>query len=158
MSKQNIIRLAISLAICYLAGAVGSIFTWPAVEYWYQSLIKPGFAPPDWLFAPVWLILYAVMGFSFYLVWRSGLQNKDSRSAFILFLVHLLVNVGWSVAFFGFQSPFWGLMMIILLWGLIFALVIAFAHVRSLAAVLLIPYWAWVTFAGVLNWTIWLLN
>ena len=158
MSKQNIIRLAISLAICYLAGAVGSIFTRPAVEYWYQSLIKPGFAPPDWLFAPVWLMLYAVMGFSFYLVWRSGLQNKDSRSAFILFLVHLLVNVGWSVAFFGFQSPFWGLMMIILLWGLIFALVMAFAHVRSLAAVLLIPYWAWVTFAGVLNWTIWLLN
>jgi tryptophan-rich sensory protein len=158
MSKQNIIRLSISLAICYLAGAVGSIFTRPAVEYWYQSLIKPGFAPPDWLFAPVWLMLYAVMGFSFYLVWRSGLQNKDSRSAFILFLVHLLVNVGWSVAFFGFQSPFWGLMMIILLWGLIFALVMAFAHVRSLAAVLLIPYWAWVTFAGVLNWTIWLLN
>lgn len=158
MSKQNILKLAISWLVCYLAGTIGSLFTQPAVESWYQSLIKPGFSPPDWLFAPVWLVLYALMGIAVYLIWRSGLENKSARTAFVIFFIHLLINVGWSIVFFGFQNIFWGLMTIMILWGFILFLLLAFRRVSKLAAVLLVPYWLWVTFAGVLNWFIWLLN
>ncbi len=158
MTKQNIVKLLFSIAICHLAGFVGSFFTRPAIETWYALLEKPAFSPPNWLFAPAWLTLYTLMGIALYLVWQKGLHQKNARRAFVLFLVHLLFNAFWSVAFFGLESPFWALIVIVLLWLFILWLVGLFSRVSKAAAYLLIPYWLWVSFAAALNFAIWQLN
>ncbi len=158
MTKQNIVKLLFSIVLCHLAGFVGSFFTRPAIETWYAFLEKPDFAPPNWLFAPAWLTLYTLMGVALYLVWQKGLRHKHVRRTFVLFLIHLLFNAFWSVAFFGLESPFWALIVIALLWLFILWLIGLFSRVSKAAAYLLIPYWLWVSFAAVLNFAIWQLN
>lgn len=158
MKKENTIKLIISIALCQAAGLIGSVFTAPAIAGWYSGLIKPGFNPPSWVFGPVWTLLYTLMGLSLYLIWREGIKQKKVRQAVIIFIIHLAFNTVWSIIFFGFQSPAWAFVDIILLWLMIGLIIHYFWKIKKLSAYLLIPYWAWVSFAAVLNFYLWRLN
>jgi benzodiazapine receptor len=148
----------VSIVACLAAGAIGSIFTRQAIPTWYATLDKPVFNPPNWLFSPVWTLLYILMGIAAFLVWRKGLENKQVRIALIVFLVQLVLNALWSVAFFGLESPLYGLIVIVALWLAILVTVLRFYRISLTASVLLWPYLLWVSFAAVLNSSIWLLN
>ncbi len=152
------IKLAASVVLCLLAGFVGSIFTTPKIDGWYASIHRPSFTPPGWLFGPVWTLLYVLMGIALYLVWRKGLAAKGVKIALAVFLVQLALNALWSFAFFGAESPLAGLVVIVALWGMIAASIAAFAPVSRAAAALLVPYILWVSFATILNASIYLLN
>jgi len=158
MAVGNAVRLVVAVVLCELAGVVGSVFTFPSIPTWYASLEKPSFNPPNWLFGPVWLILYALMGVAVYFVWGKGLESKGARVALSVFVVQLFLNVLWSNVFFGLHSVFYGFVIIVALWVSIVLTVVAFARVSKTASVPLLPYLLWVSFASVLNYYIWLLN
>jgi len=152
------IKLMISIAICLLAGVLGSVFTTPAIPTWYATLIKPSFAPPNWLFFPVWTALFIMMGISLFLVWQKGLENVQIKIAISIFGVQLILNVIWSAAFFGLRSPLAGLIEICILWIFIVVTILKFMKISKTAGLLLIPYIFWVSFAAVINFFIWRLN
>jgi len=158
MRIRDIWKLVVSIIACLAAGAIGSIFTRQAIPTWYATLEKPAFNPPNWLFAPVWTLLYLLMGVAAFLVWRKGLENRQVRIALIVFLVQLVLNALWSVAFFGLESPLFGVVVIAALWVAILFTVLKFYRISLAASVLMWPYLLWVTFAAVLNVSIWLLN
>ena len=153
-----IIRLIISILVCQLAGFVGSIFTRASVSTWYATLNKPSFTPPSWLFGPVWISLYALMGISAFLIWNQGLEKEEVKVALIFFGIQLVLNAFWSAAFFGLRSPFAGLIVIVALWIFILLTVLYFFRVSSTAGVLLLPYIGWVSFAAVLNVSLFFMN
>lgn len=155
---SNIIKLILSIVICQAAGIIGTIFTGDSVLGWYAGLNKPSFNPPDWIFGPVWITLYILMGISLFMIWREDLKNKDVRSAFNLFMVQLVFNTAWSIVFFGAHSITGGLIIIIILWILILMTIIKFVKISRFAGILLIPYLLWVSFATVLNFFIYKLN
>ena len=155
---KNIIKLIISIIICQLAGIIGSFFTSPSIPTWYASLNKPEFNPPNWIFAPVWITLFLLMGISLYIIWSSKTKISYKKTAFIFFGVQLLLNTLWSIIFFGFQSPFYAFIEIILLWFSILITIIVFYRISRPAAYLLVPYILWVSFAAVLNFFIFILN
>jgi benzodiazapine receptor len=152
------IKLAASVVLCMLAGFVGSIFTTPKIGGWYAGIAKPSFNPPNWIFGPVWTALYAMMAIALYLVWRKGLAAKGVKVALAVFFVQLALNTLWSYAFFGAQSPLAGLVVIVALWAMIAASIAAFAPISRAAAMLLVPYILWVSFASILNASIYSLN
>lgn len=154
----NFFHLLIAILICEGAGVLGSVFTMPAIPAWYASLARPSFAPPNWVFGPVWTLLYALMGVAVYLVWRKGMQKIEVRESVMLFGVHLFVNVLWSYLFFGLKNPALAFADILLLWSLIGFLIYKFRGIDFRAALLLLPYFAWVSFATILNYSIWVLN
>jgi benzodiazapine receptor len=154
----DIWRLVISIFICQLAGIIGSVFTTSAIPTWYASLKKPAFSPPNWLFGPVWIILYLLMGIALFIIWRKGLDTPYVRGGLTIFGVQLIFNVLWSIAFFGLKSPIGGLFIIIILWITILLTIIQFSKLSELATVILIPYIVWVSFAAVLNLSLYLLN
>ena len=156
MSKK-ILTLFASIIIAQLAGAVGSIFTAPSIQSWYVFLEKPFFAPPNWLFAPAWITLYALMGIAAFLVWQKR-RKVEVKSALYFYFAQLLLNASWSVAFFGLQNPFLGFLVIIALWLLILVTMVKFYKIERIAGLLFIPYILWVTFATMLNFAIWQLN
>lgn len=156
--KENVSRLLVSIIICLLAGAIGSIFTSSSLESWYLLLEKPAFNPPSWVFFPVWTTLYVLMGISLYLVWEKGLQQKEVRVGVFLFGLQLGLNILWSFLFFGLQSPYLAFLEILLLWLAILLTAIQFWKVSKAASYLLIPYLLWVSFAALLNYQIWVLN
>jgi benzodiazapine receptor len=158
MTKKDLFKLILSLIICQLAGFVGSLFTSPSITAWYAYLNKPSFTPPNWLFSPVWISLFVVMGVSLFLVWQKTLHNPEVRVALLWFFVQLVLNVLWSAIFFGLKSPFFAFVEIIFLWIAILIAIIKSFRVSGLAGVLLIPYILWVSFAAVLNFSIWNLN
>lgn len=158
MKARDIGKLLTSVIIVQGAGLIGSLATFTSINTWYKELAKPPFNPPNWIFGPVWTTLYLLMGVALYLVWDKGLKSKKVRFAFWLFIAHLVVNFGWSVVFFGMHSLFGGFVMIILLALCIVALIWKFYEINRVAACLLVPYLLWVSFAGVLNTAIWLLN
>jgi len=159
MKLNKIGKFIISILICQLAGVIGSFFTAPAIPTtWFAELKKPGFFPPVWLFAPAWITLFFLMGISLYLIWGRGLEKKEVRVALIIFGIQLIFNILWSVLFFGLKSPFWGLIDIVLMWFAILATIFSFYKISSKAAFLLIPYILWVSFATLLNFSIWRLN
>jgi translocator protein len=158
MKNKKTLKLVASIALCHLAGVIGSFFTRPAIAGWYASLNKPLFSPPNWLFAPAWLTLYTLMGIALYLIWQKGLGEKKNKFAFYLFLGHLAVNALWSIVFFGLRSPLWAFVVIFILWLLIIWLTALFFKIDKRAAYLLVPYWLWVSFASLLNFSIWYLN
>lgn len=127
---------------------------------WYRELEKPWFNPPAWIFGPVWTMLYAAMGVAAWMVWRSSDEkNGTNRNvALILFAVQLVLNAIWTPLFFGMQRPDFALMDIVLLWAAIAATMAQYWRVSRGAAVLMLPYWAWVSFAAILNGAIWWLN
>ncbi len=155
---MNIIKLLSSIVICQAAGVIGSLFTTPSIPTWYASIEKPSFTPPNGVFGPVWITLFLLMGIALFLVWREGLGDRRVRSAFIIFMVQLILNVLWSVAFFGMRSPLAGLVVIIVLWAAILLTVINFFGISRVAGALLVPYIAWVSYAAVLNGALYILN
>jgi tryptophan-rich sensory protein len=157
-ASMNVIKLAASIGLCLIAGALGSMFTTPQIPGWYANLAKPSFNPPSWLFGPVWTALYVMMGISLFLVWRAGLAERRVQLAVGFFIAQLACNVCWSYAFFGRQSPLAGLVVIVALWILIVITILASAPVSKAAALLLIPYLLWVSFASILNASLWRLN
>jgi benzodiazapine receptor len=158
MSLKYISKLVISIVACLAAGAIGSVFTRNAIPTWYATQAKPPFTPPNWLFAPVWTLLYILMGVAAFLVWRNGLKNRQVRMALTVFLIQLVLNVLWSVAFFGLESPMYGLIVISILWVAILVTIVLFFRISRGASFLMWPYLLWVSFAAVLNSSIWLLN
>jgi translocator protein len=142
------------IALCFLAAATGAI--WSPGD-WYAQLQKPAWNPPNWIFGPVWTTLYALMGVSAWLVWRPR-GFAAVRGALSLFLVQLALNALWTPVFFGLHLLGGGFLVIVLLWLAIIATIRAFARVNRVAAVLLVPYLLWVSFASVLNLTLWRLN
>ncbi len=144
-------KLILSIGLCLGAGFIGSIFTTSSIPTWYAALNKPPFSPPDWVFAPVWTILYIFMGISLYLVWI-----KKSVSA--IFWIQLILNISWSIVFFGMKNPSLAFVNILALWIGIFLTIKAFYKINRLAGQLLFPYIAWVSFAALLNLSIVILN
>ena len=155
---SNFLKLVLSILICQLAGITGALFTAGSVSGWYATLIKPSFNPPDSVFAPVWTVLYLLMGISMFLIWKEGLRNKEVRNAFILFIVQLVFNTLWTIIFFGARSITGGFVIIVILWILILICIFRFLRISKTAGMLLIPYFFWVAFAAVLNCYIMILN
>jgi len=147
------IALIVWLVVSLAAGGVGALATRNAREF-YASLAKPAWAPPGWLFCPVWTVLYVLMGVAAWLVWRSAGWSGASV-ALSLFLVQLVCNAAWSWIFFAWRSGALAFADIVLLLVLIVATMLAFARVHGLAALLLLPYLAWVVFATALTFAIW---
>lgn len=158
MQKRVISKLIVSLIICQLAGFVGSLFTTPSVPVWYASLAKPSLTPPNWIFSPVWIILFVLMGISLFLLWEKTLHYPGVKTVMSWFAVQLVLNMLWSFLFFGLKSPFFALIEIIILWIAIFITILKSLRVSKLSGMLLIPYLVWVTFAAGLNYSIWTLN
>lgn len=156
-SRRVLIAVAFILG-CEAVGAVAGWATQTSVTTWYPTLAKPWFTPPDWLFAPVWTALYAMMGFAAFLVWREGTDRSSVRTALGLFGVQLALNAGWSFAFFWARSPGVGLVVIVMLWGVLAGTTARFFRVRAAAGALLVPYLLWVTYAAALNAGVWVLN
>ncbi len=142
--------VALSLAV----GAIGGFATTQSVVEWYPTLNKPSWTPPSWLFGPVWTALYIMMAVAAWLVWQRG----DSKYALILWGGQLLLNLAWSILFFGARSPTLGLIDIIALWVAIAATIFLFAQKSRGAAFLMVPYLCWVSFATALNAAIFMLN
>lgn len=155
---QNWQKATISIITCELVGILSTPFTVSAISSWYAYLNKPAFSPPNWIFAPVWTLLYLLMGISLYLIWKQGWHKKSVKTAIKLFLVHLVFNFMWSILFFGLRSPLLGLLDILVLLMLIVWSIKKFYPLSKLSAYLLIPYLAWVSFATALNAAIFLLN
>lgn len=150
-------KLAISIFLTLLAGAISSIFTYPSILSWYVYLKKPALTPPNWVFAPVWTALYILMGVAAYLVWIEK-KNKKSKPAMQLYWAQLALNSAWSIVFFGLQQLFASSIIIVLLLALIALTILKFKKISKKAAYLLVPYILWVTFASYLNISVWLLN
>ncbi len=155
-STQALALLA-SVAICFSAAAIGSVATASAIDSWYAGLTKPDWNPPNWVFGPVWTTLYLMMAASAWLVWRQA-GWRASKLPLSIFGVQLLLNTCWSLLFFGWQQPGWAFLEIIVLWLAIAVCGMVFCRRSALAAWLLAPYLAWVTFAAVLNFAIWQMN
>jgi len=152
------IKLIASIIICQLAGIIGSIFTAPSIPTWYATLQKPFFTPPSWVFAPVWITLFLLMGISLYLIWEKGLGIKNVRIAVSIFGAQLILNTVWSFLFFGLQNPFLAFIEILILWIFILASIILFYRISKKAGIILVPYIVWVTIATALNYSVWILN
>lgn len=158
MSRTKVFKFIVSILICQGAGVVGSLFSLPAIPTWYATLQKPSFNPPNWVFAPVWTLLFLLMGISLYLIWDKGLENKRAKVAIVIFAIQLVLNILWSFLFFGLQSLLYAFIEIIILWLAILLTIISFYKIFKIAAYLLLPYILWVSFASVLNFSILILN
>jgi tryptophan-rich sensory protein len=158
MKIIDILKLVASIILCQMAGLIGSIFTTPAIPTWYESLKKPLFNPPNWIFGPVWVSLYLLMGISLFVIWQRRENNLQAKKGLVVFFAQLILNAFWSVAFFGLKSPFLGLIIILLLWFAILFTIQHFIKISKIAALLLLPYILWVSFAVVLNFSLWILN
>lgn len=159
MKINNTLKFIISIVACQLAGFVGAIFTMPSIQSgWYAELAKPALNPPSWIFGPVWTALFVMMGVAVFLVWKRGFDRRDVKIALIIFDIQLLLNIFWSIIFFGWQSPGGAFAEIIFLWFVILVTVVIFARISRPAMLLLIPYIIWVSFAGYLNFSIWQLS
>lgn len=154
---RQTIRLAVSIAICFGAAGFGSMLTTPSIRGWYATLAKPAWTPPNWVFGPVWSLLYLAMAVAAWLVWRR-VGFPRASSALNLFAVQLVLNVCWSAIFFGAHRPGLAFAEIVLLWLAILATMIAFRPHSRAAAWLMLPYLLWVAYAAALNFSIWRLN
>jgi len=148
----------LSILICELAGLIGSLFTTPSIPGWYAGLIKPAFNPPNWLFGPVWITLYALMGLAAWLVYDKGVRRADVKRALFVFVAQLILNVLWSIMFFGAHQILGAFVIIVALWILILGTILRFLKISKAAAYLLVPYLLWVGFATVLNVSLYILN
>jgi len=151
------IAIIISIVIAQSAGLIGSVFTTSAIPSWYADLAKPSWNPPSWLFGPVWLTLYTLMGIAAYFVYQKK-ELPGAKIALIIYGVHLALNVLWSILFFGLKNPGLAFLEILILLGFIIATTILFWRINTWAGILFLPYIVWVSFATILNYTIWRLN
>lgn len=155
---KKIIKFLVSIFLCQMAGIIGIGFTSAAITLWYNTLNKPFFNPPAWIFGPVWTLLYIMMGIALFLVWEKETQRQKKRKALLFFGLQLVLNAIWSPVFFGLRSPALGLIIIVFLWISILLTIINFYKLSKTATGLLVPYFVWVSFAAVLNFSIWQLN
>ncbi len=156
---QKILRIAVVLMTCLVVGYLSGMVTKDSITTWYPTLVKPSFNPPNWIFAPVWTILYIMMGVAGGMVWNRMEQDAENvKKAFMFFIIQLALNAIWSLLFFYLHNPFLSLIEIVLLWLMIFETYTQFKKIDKVAGMLLIPYLAWVSFAMVLNGSIWWLN
>jgi len=156
--NKKLARILIAVAICLFVGFMSGFATQSSISDWYVSLNKPSFNPPNWIFAPVWTVLYVLMGVAAGIVWSKGFYHKLVKTALYHFIFQLLFNAAWSIVFFGLRSPFYAFLIIIVLLILIILTMKWFRIVNKTAAYLLIPYLLWVSFATLLNLSIWQLN
>lgn len=155
---RNLLKLIVCIGVCQLAGVIGSVFTMENIPTWYASLNKPPLQPPNWLFGPVWITLYTLMGISIFLVIKNGLNKPGVKSAAGLFAVQLVLNTLWSIVFFGMHELLMSVFIIAALWIMILLTMLKFKPISFTAAVLLLPYLLWVSFASYLNSAILVLN
>jgi tryptophan-rich sensory protein len=154
---QQIVVLVAFIVLCLAVGGVGSYATLPEIPTWYATLAKPSFNPPNWIFGPVWTTLYILMALAAWLVWRTA-GWPGAAGALGLFLFQLALNLAWSFIFFAWHRLGLALVEVLVLLAAIVATALAFRRHSRLAALLLIPYICWVTFASLLNAMIWRLN
>jgi translocator protein len=152
------IKLAVSLVLPLAVGGIAGLFTTPEISGWYQTINKPWWQPPNWVFGPVWVVLYILMGIAFYLVWITNAPRKIKRMAVTLWLIQLVFNFFWSFIFFKKHQIDWALGEIVILWFFILLTMLSFGRISKLAAWLMVPYISWVTFATLLTLTIYQLN
>jgi tryptophan-rich sensory protein len=157
MGNSNSFKLVISILVTVGVGSLGGIFTISEIPNWYAGLHKPSFNPPNWLFGPVWTLLYLLMGIAFYLVWKQK-DSPERNIGLILFALQFLLNFFWSIIFFKLHQLGWALVEIIAMWLFIFLTIIWFGKISATASWLLVPYISWVSFATILNAAIWRLN
>jgi benzodiazapine receptor len=155
-AAQQGVGLAVSVLLTFAAAGVGALASVEAATF-YEQLIRPAWAPPAWLFGPVWTFLYALMAVAAWLVWRAH-GVAGARAALAVFLAQLAANALWSWLFFAWQQGALAFAEVLLLWGLIVVTVVAFWRLNVVAAVLLLPYLVWVTFASALTFVVWQLN
>lgn len=155
---RRIVGIAVFVVICELAGVAGSLFTRPAIPGWYAGLAKPSFNPPNWIFGPVWIALYALMGIAAWLVYVRGTERPEVKQALFAFAAQLGLNVLWSVMFFGARRILGAFIIIVALLVVILGLIPRFHRISRAAGYLLVPYFLWVGFAAVLNAAIYVLN
>lgn len=152
------IGITASILLCEFVGIAGSFFTISSIGAWYGTLNKPFFSPPNWIFGPVWSLLYALMGVSFYLVWEKFKKTKKGHEAIKFFVIQLILNGVWTPVFFGVHDILLALIIILVMWLFILKTILAFAKINKTASYLLYPYLAWVSFASLLNFSLWFLN
>ncbi len=156
---NKIYKILVMVATCLVIGYFSGMVTRSAITTWYPTLVKPSFNPPNWIFAPVWTMLYIMMGVAAGLVWdRIGQQKEVVKNALVFFAVQLVLNALWSFLFFGLKNPMLSGLEIVILWLMIFETYSKFIKINKIAGYLLIPYLFWVSFASVLNGSIWWLN
>jgi translocator protein len=158
MRIHHAAKLVIAVGVSEVAGVLGSFATASSVSTWYAALEKPVLNPPSWVFGPVWVTLYALMGVAAFLVWKRGLAQRGVKVALVAFGVQLLLNALWSFIFFGLRETGWAFVEIMALWLAIVWTMVVFSRVSKLAARLFVPYILWVSFAAYLNAAIWFLN
>lgn len=150
-------KLVISVFATVGLGSLGGVFTITEIQGWYAGLNKPSFNPPNWIFGPMWTFLYILMGISFYLIWKLPV-SIDRSKAIRLFVIQFAFNFCWSILFFSLHQTGWAFIEIILMWIFILLTILQFRKLSMVAAILLIPYLLWVSFASILNASIWVLN
>jgi tryptophan-rich sensory protein len=158
-SRSRAARLAGLLAwgvLCFATAALGAVASIEAASF-YLQLARPAWAPPGWLFGPVWTLLYAMMALSAWLAWLRP-PSPRRNAGLLLFVAQLVANALWSWLFFAWHRGAFAAAEVLVLWALIAATIVAFLPVRRAAALLLVPYLAWVSFASVLTWAVWLAN
>jgi len=155
---QSILWLLVFLGVVFIFAAAGGSVTATSVKTWYVTLIKPPLTPPNWVFAPVWTLLFFLMGLAAWLVWRRGGGIGKSGAALPIFFAQLGLNFGWSIAFFGMRNPAIAMIEIFVLLAAVIATVLRFSRIEKLAGLLLLPYLAWTAFATYLTVAIWWLN
>ena len=164
MKHKNATKFLISIIICELAGVLGSMSMASEIGMpfgsWYENLKKPSYNPPNWLFAPVWTTLYIMMGIAGGLVWHeiNSPRKEEVKKAMLFFAIQLGLNALWSYLFFGLKNPLLALIEIVLLWLMIYETYIKFSKINKFSGYLFVPYLLWVSFATVLNASIWWLN
>ena len=154
---RDILALVLLVGLCLGVGGLGGAVTAESVTTWYATLNKPSFNPPNWIFGPVWTALYILMGVAAWRVWRAA-DRDTARGPLAVFALQLAVNLGWSVAFFGLRNPGLAVVVILALDLLVLVTALMFRRIDRLAAWLLVPYLAWISFATLLNVTIWRIN
>ena len=157
MNIAKYFKLLVSLILPIGLGSIAGIFTSKEISGWYTSLIKPSFNPPSYLFGPVWTALYILMGVSMFLIWNTP-KTELRQKALALFGIQLFFNFWWSILFFSFHTIFLSVINILIIWVLIIYMISLFKKIKPIAAYLQIPYLLWVSFATVLNISIWYLN
>ena len=157
MDKAKLFKLLVALMLPLGIGSIAGIFTAAAVPQWYAALNRPSFNPPNWIFGPVWTVLYILLGISFFLIWKLP-ANKERNLAIMVFLLQLLLNFVWSFIFFYFNRIGLALVEIIFLWISIVTMLVLFYRIKPLAAYINIPYLLWVSFASILNASYYFLN
>ena len=155
---SNSLKLALCILLTVAIGAVSGLFTAGNVTEWYTTINRPAWNPPNWIFGPVWTALYILMGICFYLIITKPARQSVRKTAFVLFLFQLVLNFFWSLIFFSMHEIGWALVEIGVLWMAILLTIFAVARISKPAAWLLVPYISWVSFASILNFTIWQLN